>query len=50
MTEDEMMREYVELCGRGNLWPAEVFRVRWLAHRLGRRVEFVKESLYAAGK
>lgn len=45
MTDEQMLTEYLDLCSRPNLWPVEVFRVRWLAHRLGRRVEFVKELI-----
>ena len=41
-----LMRRYEELLSRPNLWLADVDQVRWLAHQLDRRVEFVKVPVW----
>lgn len=45
MSQEQDERRYAELLAARNLWPAEVAMVRWLAGRLGRRVEFVTVAL-----
>lgn len=45
MNKQQDERRYEELLALPNLWPADVAILRWLAGRLGRRVEFVRTSL-----
>lgn len=50
MSKEQDERRYAELIAAPHLWPAEVAMVRWLAVKLGRRVEFVQTRLVQHGR